>query len=90
MATLARTALERSVGALLSSEVAFCESVIADDDRIDAAYNQIERRAVDIIGRQQPATTLSDWSGRSGCSRCPAISNEQPTTRWTSPSRPGS
>ena len=57
MATLARTALERSVGALLSSEVALCESVIADDDRIDAAYHQIERRAVDIIGRQQPVAS---------------------------------
>lgn len=57
MATLARTALERSVGALLSSDVALCETVIAEDDRIDAAYQQIERHAVDIMGRQQPVAS---------------------------------
>jgi len=57
MATLARTALERSVEALLSSDAALCESVIADDDHIDAAYQQIERHAVDIMGRQQPVAS---------------------------------
>jgi phosphate transport system protein len=57
MATQAATSLERSVGALLSADVALCERVIADDDRIDAAYQRIERHAVDIIGRQQPVAS---------------------------------
>jgi phosphate transport system protein len=57
MAALGCTALELSVQALLGSDVALCEKVIADDDRIDVAYQQIERHVVDLMGRQQPVAS---------------------------------
>ena len=57
MAALGSKALESSVQALLGSDAALCEKVIADDDRIDVAYQQIEQQVVDLMGRQQPVAS---------------------------------
>ena len=57
MAGLARTALDSSVRALLHADAELCAAVIAGDDRIDAAYEQVELHAIDIMGRQQPVAS---------------------------------
>lgn len=57
MADRARHALDRSLQALAESDVALAASVIADDDDIDRRYQELERRAVDLMGRQQPVAS---------------------------------
>jgi phosphate transport system protein len=57
MAADARASLELSLRALANADLGLCETVIADDDHIDAAYQEIEMRAVDLIGRQQPVAS---------------------------------
>ena len=57
MAALSRNTLESSVQALLGSDVALCEKVIAGDDPIDVAYQQIEQHVLDVMGRQQPVAS---------------------------------
>src|SRR5262249_13241590 len=54
MADLARGALEDAVGALATSDATAWDAVIAGDDRVDDAYIDIERRAIDLVVREQP------------------------------------
>lgn len=56
MADRAERALALSVEALADSDVA-AASVIAADDDIDRRYQDIERRAIDLMGRQQPVAS---------------------------------
>jgi phosphate transport system protein len=57
MADRARRALERSVQALSESDSALATSVVAGDDDIDRRYQEIEGRAIDLMGRQQPVAS---------------------------------
>src|SRR5262245_29392956 len=67
MADLARGALEDAVGALATSDTEAWDAVIAGDDRIDDAYLDIERRAIDLVVREQPVA--SDLRLLAGLSR---------------------
>jgi phosphate uptake regulator len=49
MAADARASLELSLRALANADLGLCETVITDDDHIDAAYQEIEMRAVDLM-----------------------------------------
>jgi phosphate transport system protein len=57
MADHARRMLEQSVRALVESDTASATSVIAEDDDIDRRYQEIEERAIDLMGRQQPVAS---------------------------------
>lgn len=57
MAALARQSLGLSVRALVRKDPALCESVIAGDDELDQQYQQITRRAIDLLARQQPVAS---------------------------------
>ncbi|HET6954221.1 MAG TPA: PhoU domain-containing protein [Acidimicrobiales bacterium] len=57
MADCAERALALSVEALADSDIALAASVIATDDDIDRRYEEIERRAIDLMGRQQPVAS---------------------------------
>jgi phosphate transport system protein len=57
MADLAGAALVLSMQALTESDDALAASVIAADDDIDRMYQEIERRAIDLMGRQQPVAS---------------------------------
>jgi PhoU domain len=57
MADCARRALELSMQALAESDTLLAESVIASDDDIDRRYQEIEERAIDLMGRQQPVAS---------------------------------
>jgi phosphate transport system protein len=57
MADRARRALGLSVQALGEFDVALATSVIAGDDDLDRRYQQIERCAIDLMGRQQPVAS---------------------------------
>lgn len=57
MATHARLALEDAIQALQTSDLALCEAVVTGDDQIDDEYLEIERRAIDLLGRQQPVAS---------------------------------
>lgn len=57
MADCARRALELSIQALVESDAALAASVIAGDDDIDRRYQEIEGRAIDLMGLQQPVAS---------------------------------
>jgi phosphate transport system protein len=57
MAECAQRALERSVMALASSDAALAADVIAGDADLDRRYQDIEARAIDLMGRQQPVAS---------------------------------
>jgi phosphate transport system protein len=57
MADLAGRSLVLSMQALAESDDALAASVIAADDEIDRLYQAIERRAIDLMGRQQPVAS---------------------------------
>jgi phosphate transport system protein len=57
MAGLARGSLVVSMQALAESDNALAASVIAADDDIDRLYQENERRAIDLMGRQQPVAS---------------------------------
>lgn len=57
MADRAGRALALSVRAVADSDVALAASVIAADEDIDRRYQEIERGAIDLMGRQQPVAS---------------------------------
>lgn len=54
MAQLVGGAVSRATQAVLDADLSLAEAVIDGDDAIDAAYNDIEKRAYDLLARQQP------------------------------------
>jgi phosphate transport system protein len=57
MADCARRALDDSIKALAESDTALAASVIAGDADLDRRYQDIEARAIDLLGRQQPVAS---------------------------------
>ena len=57
MGRRARRALDAAVQALAASDPAQAQAVIDGDDDIDRRYQEIERRAVELISLQQPVAT---------------------------------
>ncbi len=54
IATLVATSIESATKAFNESDVALAETVIADDDKIDAAAAELDELAIQILARQQP------------------------------------
>jgi phosphate transport system protein len=57
MADAVRTAIRRATSALLHSEAEQAESVVADDQQVDAYYRQVEERIYDVIALQAPVAS---------------------------------
>ncbi len=51
------SAMSRATTALLDADLGLAESVIANDDSVDARYREIEARAFDLLARQQPVAS---------------------------------
>ena len=47
-------AMVRSTEALLKADIKLAESVISDDEKIDAIQHELEARAINLMARQQP------------------------------------
>lgn len=54
IASLVAESIEKATEAFNTSQVGLAESVIAEDDRIDAAANELDELAIQILARQQP------------------------------------
>src|SRR5512144_304622 len=54
MTRLVESAMSRASRSLLDADLRLAESVIAADEHIDALYASLERRAFDLMARQQP------------------------------------
>jgi len=54
MTRLVGSAMGRATIALLEVDLALAESVIAADDAVDAVQRSLDRRALDLLARQQP------------------------------------
>lgn len=54
IATLVASSIENATKAFNESDVALAETVIADDDKIDAAAAELDELAIQILARQQP------------------------------------
>ncbi len=54
ISTLVAVSIENATRAFNESNVSLAESVIADDDRIDAAAAELDELAINILARQQP------------------------------------
>jgi len=54
MTNLVSAALDRATRALLDADVTLAESVISSEDEIDAAYDELEDKAVELLARQAP------------------------------------
>ena len=57
MADDVRAAMRRATSALLHSDAALAEDVIAGDDAIDAHYHEVEERIYDVIALQAPVAS---------------------------------
>jgi phosphate transport system protein len=57
MADEARSAMRRATGALLHTDAATAEAVIAGDDVVDAHFRQVEERVYDVIALQAPVAS---------------------------------
>ncbi|MCW2680810.1 MAG: phoU [Frankiales bacterium] len=57
MTNLVGSAMSRATTALLDADLSLAETVIANDDSVDALYRQIEARAFDLLARQQPVAS---------------------------------
>jgi phosphate transport system protein len=57
MTRLVSSAMERATVALLDADLVMAESVIAADERVDGLRADLDRRAVDLLARQQPVAT---------------------------------
>ncbi|MGI8537707.1 MAG: phosphate signaling complex protein PhoU [Mycobacteriales bacterium] len=51
------SAMSRATTALLDADLALAESVISNDDAVDARYRDVEARAFDLLARQQPVAS---------------------------------
>ena len=54
MTRLVGSAMARASTALLDADLSLAESVIAADDAIDVLRDELDRRAFDLLARQQP------------------------------------
>lgn len=54
MTRLVGSAMRRASTALLDADLTLAESVIAADDAVDALRDDLDRRAFDLLARQQP------------------------------------
>ena len=54
MTRLVGSAISRASTALLDADLSLAESVIAADDAVDALRDELDRRAFDLLARQQP------------------------------------
>jgi phosphate transport system protein len=57
MTRLVGSAMSRASRSLLDADLALAESVIAADDAVDALREDIDRRAFDLLARQQPVAS---------------------------------
>ena len=57
MTRLVGSAINRATTALLDADLTLAESVIAADDAVDALRDELERRAFDLLARQQPVAS---------------------------------
>jgi len=57
MTNLVGSAMSRATTALLDADLGLAESVIANDEAVDARYREIEARAFDLLARQQPVAS---------------------------------
>ena len=51
------SAMSRATTALLDADLTLAETVISNDDAVDARYRDIEARAFDLLARQQPVAS---------------------------------
>src|SRR6476469_6158099 len=57
MTRLCGSAINRAATALQDADLTLAESVIAADDAVDALRDELDRRAFDLLARQQPVAT---------------------------------
>ena len=57
MTRLVGSAINRASTALQDADLTLAESVIAADDAVDALRDELDRRAFDLLARQQPVAT---------------------------------
>ena len=57
MTNLVGSAMSRATTALLDADLKLAESVIANDEAVDALYRDTEARAFDLLARQQPVAS---------------------------------
>jgi phosphate transport system protein len=57
MTRLVGSAVSRASTALLDADLTLAESVIAADDAVDAIRDDLDRRAMDLLARQQPVAS---------------------------------
>ena len=54
---LVRAALARATRGLVTGDAALCGAVVAGDDEVDRRYLEIERRVVELLGRNAPVAS---------------------------------
>jgi phosphate transport system protein len=57
MAVMAKGSLEQALDALARGDATAGDAVVTGDDVIDDVYQDIERAAIDLMGRQQPVAS---------------------------------
>jgi phosphate transport system protein len=57
MTNLVGSAMSRATTALLDADLKLAETVIANDETVDALYRETEARAFDLLARQQPVAS---------------------------------
>jgi phosphate transport system protein len=57
MTRLVGSAINRATTALLDADLTLAESVIVADDAVDALRDELDRRAMDLLARQQPVAS---------------------------------
>src|SRR3954447_9283298 len=57
MTRLVGSAISRASTALLDADLTLAESVILADDAVDAIRDELDRRAMDLLARQQPVAS---------------------------------
>ncbi len=57
MTRLVGSAINRATTALLDADLTLAESVIVADDQVDALRDDLDRRAMDLLARQQPVAS---------------------------------
>jgi phosphate transport system protein len=57
MTRLVGSAISRASTALLDADLTLAESVIVADDAVDAIRDELDRRVMDLLARQQPVAT---------------------------------
>ncbi len=57
MTNLVGSAMSRATTALLDADLQMAESVITADEHVDELYRDVEKRAFDLLARQQPVAS---------------------------------